>query len=119
MSGCGIPLAFSTPRIKVIKFAISNPESKQRIAEDVVVKVEDIRKIAPDFNASMIVITTSNAANLDEDARTLETFEAPSQADDVDGDGKLDEVSFQIDLGPKQTRIVTIAYGDPSTVNRL
>jgi hypothetical protein len=26
--------------------------------------------------------------------------------DDLDGDGKGDEIAFQIDLGPNQTRIV-------------
>jgi len=42
-----------------------------------------------------------------------------SQADDLDGDGKYDELAFQIDLAPGQTRIVTIAYGDQSTILRL
>ncbi|MGA3019665.1 MAG: DUF4861 family protein, partial [Bryobacteraceae bacterium] len=43
----------------------------------------------------------------------------PSQADDLDGDGKWDELAFQIDLKPHQTRIVTLAYGDAPTIQRI
>src|SRR5262249_24339474 len=35
------------------------------------------------------------------------------------GDGKADEVAFQIHLNPRQTRLVTIAYGDAATIMRL
>ncbi|HEX3229060.1 MAG TPA: DUF4861 family protein, partial [Pyrinomonadaceae bacterium] len=66
-----------------------------------------------------VIVTTSDAATVDEDARTLQTIELPSQADDLDGDNKLDELAFQIDLKPKQTRIVTIAYGETATIQRL
>src|SRR5204862_5103988 len=52
-------------------------------------------------------------------ARTLQTIELPSQADDLDGDNQIDELAFQIDLKPNQTRIVTIAYGDTATIQRL
>ncbi len=109
----------ATPRIKVIKIAVTNPTNDNRPAEDIVVNVADLKLIAPDFTASDIVVTTSDASTLGEDAHTLQTIELPSQADDLDGDRKLDEIAFQIDLKPKQTRIVTIAYGDPETVQRL
>src|SRR5262249_9897308 len=56
---------------------------------------------------------------LEEDARTLQTIELPSQADDLDGDNKYDELAFQIDLKPRQTRIVSIAYGETATIQRL
>ncbi|MBZ5625735.1 MAG: glycoside hydrolase family 88 protein [Acidobacteriia bacterium] len=36
-----------------------------------------------------------------------------------DGDGKYDELAFQIDLQPRQTRIVTVAYGDQATILRI
>ena len=49
----------------------------------------------------------------------MQTIELPSQADDLDGDNKYDELAFQIELKPKQTRIVTIAYGDTATIQRL
>jgi hypothetical protein len=106
-------------RIKVIKLAVTNPTSENRPAEDIVVQVAELKRIAEDFKAGDAIVTTSNAATLEEDARTLETTELPSQADDLDGDRKLDELAFQIDLLPRQTRIVTIAYGDPATIARL
>ena len=90
-----------------------------RLAEDVVVGVAELRRIAPDFRASDVIVTTSDAATVEEDARTLQTIEVPSQADDLDGDNQIDELAFQIDLKPKQTRIVTIAYGDTATIQRL
>lgn len=115
----GANVVSAAPRIKVIKLAVTNPTSENRPAEDIVLKVAELKRIAEDFKAGDAIVTTSNAATLGEDARTLETTELPSQADDLDGDRKLDELAFQIDLLPRQTRIVTIAYGDPATIARL
>ena len=109
----------AAPRIKVLKVSVTNPTGQTRLAEDVVIKVDDVRRIAPDFKASDVIVTTSDAATVDEDARTLQTIELPSQADDLDGDNKIDELAFQIDLKPHQTRVVTIAYGDTATIQRL
>ncbi len=115
-------LAFSAhtaPRMKVIKLAVSNPAATARLAENIVISVAALKQIAPDFSAGSAIVTTSDAATLDADARTLETTELPSQADDLDGDGKYDEIAFQIDLAPHQTRIVTIAYGEMAAMLRL
>lgn len=112
-------LAPATSRIKVIKLSITNPTGDARMAENVVVNVADLRRIAPDFKPAAFIVTTSAAATLEEDAKTLQTTELASQADDLDGDLKIDELAFQIDLRPKQTRIATIAYGDPATIARL
>jgi unsaturated chondroitin disaccharide hydrolase len=109
----------AAPRIKTIKLAVTNPSSENRTAEDITVSVADLLRIAPDFKAGAVVVTTSDAATLEQDARTLQTIELPSQADDLDGDGKYDEIAFQIDLKPKQTRIVTLAYGDAATIARI
>ncbi len=120
-----VVLLFSTnavpaiSRIKVIKLAVTNPASENRPAEDIVLSVAELKRIAEDFKAGDAIVTTSNATTLEEDSRTLETTELPSQADDLDGDRKLDELAFQIDLLPGQTRIVTIAYGDAATIARL
>ncbi|HZB44126.1 MAG TPA: DUF4861 family protein, partial [Pyrinomonadaceae bacterium] len=59
------------------------------------------------------------AATLEEDARAIQATEIPSQADDLDGDRKLDEIAFQIDLKPRETRVVSIAYGDAAAIQRL
>jgi hypothetical protein len=112
-----LPAAAS--RIKVIKLSITNPTKDTRTAENIVVSVTDLRRIAADFKPASVIVTTSDATTIDQDANTLETTELPSQADDIDGDLKVDELVFQIDLNPGQTRIVTIAYGDPATIARL
>ena len=108
----------AAPRVKVIKLAITNPTDRPRPAEDIVLRLADLTHIAFDLKGP-IIVTTSDSATLEEDARILETTELPSQTDDLDGDGKADELAFQIDLKPKQTRIVTLAYGDQATITRL
>jgi len=116
----GVFLSVSAaPRIKVIKLAITNPTNENRPAENIVLSIAELKRIAPDFRAGDAIVTTSNAATLEEDARVLETIELPSQADDLNDDRKLDELVFQIDLAPKQTRIVTIAFGEAATIARL
>jgi unsaturated chondroitin disaccharide hydrolase len=112
-------LGFAEARIKVIKVAITNPSAVARAAENIVIPVAELKRIAPDFKPAAVIVTTSDASTLAEDARTLETVELPSQADDLDGDNKADEIAFQIDLKAGQTRIVTIAYGEQFTIARL
>src|SRR5205085_2949349 len=115
----GFGTASAAPRIKAFKLSITNPSDQVRLAEDVVIRIAELKRIAPDFKAGDAIVTTSDASTLEEDARTLQTIELPSQADDLDGDNKYDELAFQIELKPRQTRIVTIAYGDTATMQRL
>src|SRR5260370_41965633 len=89
--------AFAAPRVKVLKLSITNPTDEARLHENIVVAVAELKKIAPDFKAGDVIVTTSDASTLEEDARTLQTIELPSQADDLDGDNKYDELAFQID----------------------
>jgi hypothetical protein len=49
----------------------------------------------------------------------LQTIELPSQAMIWMETTNYDELAFQIELKPKQTRIVTIAYGETATMQRL
>lgn len=109
----------AAPRIKVIKLAVTNPTDDVREAENVSLSVGELRRIAPDLTPGSVIVTTSDAATLEEDARTIRTTELASQADDLDGDGRLDEIVFQVSLGPRQTRIVTVAYGEQATIRRL
>src|SRR6266446_887827 len=112
-------LVAARSRINVLKLSLTNPTDELRLHENIVISVAELKRVAPDFKAGDVIVTTSEAATLEEDARTLQTIELPSQADDLDGDNKYDELAFQIDLKPGQTRIVTIAYGDTPTIQRL
>jgi unsaturated chondroitin disaccharide hydrolase len=116
---CMAGSAAAAPRVKVLKISITNPTDELRLHENIVLSVAELKAIAPDFKAGDAIVTTSEASTAEEDAQTLETIELPSQADDLDGDNKYDEIAFQIELKPKQTRIVTIAYGETATMQRL
>ncbi|MBI3646467.1 MAG: DUF4861 family protein, partial [Acidobacteriales bacterium] len=106
-------------RIQGIKVAIENPTGAARPAADVVVSIPVLLKIAPDLTLGSLMVTATGAATLAQDAATMEATEIPSQVDDLDGDGGGDELAFQIDLAPHQTRIVTISYGDADRILRL
>jgi Domain of unknown function (DUF4861) len=105
--------------VKVIKLAVTNPSETVRLSENIVVQVAALQTITPDFQPDSATVWASNASTIGEDAKTRERIELPSQVDDVNGDQKADELVFQIDLQPKQTRIVTIAFGDPAKLAEL
>ncbi len=107
------------PHLKCMKLAITNPTDQNRRAEDIVVSVAELRKFAPDFYAGSQIVTATDASTVSEDATVLHATELPSQVDDLDGDFKADELAFQIDLKPQQTRIVTITWGPPDRIFRL
>jgi unsaturated chondroitin disaccharide hydrolase len=112
------PYIKAAPRIKVIKLAVTNPGTQALTAADAVVRLPELAQVAPGLNGPVIV-TTSEAATLEEDDSILQTVELPSQMNDLDKDGKADELEFAIDLKPNQTRIVTIAYGDQAAIALL
>src|SRR5438067_4988363 len=121
---CAI-LSFATaslsaePHLKSIKIAITNPTGENRPAENIVLSVADLRKVAPDIYIGSHIVTASEANTVAEDAAVLHPTELPSQVDDIDGDFKPDELALQIDLKPHQTRIVTITWGPPDRIFRL
>lgn len=111
--------AQAAPRLKVIKLAVTNPTGEAWEGESVSVGVAELKRVAPDFDAANCVVTASDAATLEEDARAIQTTELASRAEDLDGDGHDDALAFRIDLKPAQTRVVSIAYGDAATVKLL
>jgi unsaturated chondroitin disaccharide hydrolase len=111
--------AVAEPHLLSIKLAVTNPTDQDRPAEPIVVSLPELRKIAPSLRAGTLIVTASDASTLAEDASAIQTTELPSQVDDLDGDNKADELAFQIDLRPHQTRIVTISYGDADTIFRI
>jgi unsaturated chondroitin disaccharide hydrolase len=106
-------------RIKNIKIAVTNPTAAPRPNADVVISVAEIRKVVGDFAPGLVVVTATDAKTVEEDDLVLQTEELPAQVDDLDGDGVGDELAFQINLLPHQTRIVTISYGDQKRISLL
>src|SRR5216684_3299739 len=104
------------PRLLGIKIAVTNPSGEERRAEPIVIPISELRKVAPDLRAGSLIVTVTRTNDLQQDAAALQAAEIPSQVDDLDDDGKADELAFQLDLKPHETCIVTITYGE---VNRL
>jgi len=111
--------AFAREPVKVLKLSISNPAGVALPAADVVIRIADLKRIAPDLQAQALLVVATDAETLEADRAERATQELPSQVDDVDGDGKLDELAFQLPLAPRQTRIVTVAYGEQAAIMRL
>ncbi|HSV15628.1 MAG TPA: DUF4861 family protein, partial [Tepidisphaeraceae bacterium] len=109
----------AAPHIHRLQLSVSNPTAVARSAENIVVSVPALKKLAPDFNAANAIVVATSAATFDADALAMQANELPSQADDLDGDGKLDELVFQIALAPNQTRIVTIAWGEQAAIQAI
>ncbi|HEX7961708.1 MAG TPA: DUF4861 family protein, partial [Terriglobales bacterium] len=115
-----IPTASSaTEHLFGIKIAVTNPTAQERPAEDIVIPIPDLRKIAPDLRAGQLIVTVTDSRTEAEDAAKLQATEVPSQVDDLDDDGKADELAFQLDLKPHQTRVVTVTYGDADRIFHL
>src|SRR5713101_8052720 len=113
------PRAQGTPQIKNIKIAISNRSDHAQNGADIVIPIAQLRKVAPDITPGAMIVTVSGAGTLKQDASALQAEELPSQVDDLDGDGKGDDLAFQVDLAPHQTRIVTVSYGNQERIWRL
>src|SRR5438045_1785664 len=114
-----IQSSYAEPHLKSIKIAVTNPSDQNRPAENIVLSVAELRKVAPDIYIGSHIVTATDASTVAEDAAALRTQELPSQVDDIDGDFKPDELALQIDLKPHQTRIVTITWGPPDRIFRL
>ena len=109
----------ATPHLLGIKIAVTNPTAQERPAEDIVISIADLRKVAPDLHAGQLIVTVTDSNNEAEDAAKLQASEVPSQVDDLDNDGKADELAFQLDLKPHQARIVTVTYGEADRIFHL
>ena len=114
-----VTTASGAQEIKNIKVAVTNPLAEARSAADVTIPIAEIKKAAPDFKPGAVIVTATDASTLEQDAEVLQTEELPSQVDDLNGDGKGDELAFQIDLAPRQTRVVTLSYGEEDRIWRL
>jgi len=114
-----VGVAQADQSVKSIKIVVSNPNETARAAANVVIPIVEIRKVAPDFKPGAVIVTVSDAQTVEEDAAVMQTEELPSQTDDLDGDGKADELAFQVDLTAHQSRIVTISFGEEDRIWRL
>jgi len=97
----GAPGLRGASGIKVVKLIVTNPQSVARADVPFVVSVEAIQKIAPDFDGKSFIVTTSGTASLAEDAAAIKFRPVSAQADDLNGDGKADEIAFTMNLASR------------------
>jgi uncharacterized protein DUF4861 len=95
-------IAAQAQRSETLPLTIENPSKVTRTDELITLPVAEIKKIAPGFDAASCIVLDSN----DGAASQL-----PSQIDDLDGDGIVDEVCFVLGLGPSQKRQIKLVYG--------
>ena len=111
--------ACGASHLRGIKVAVTNPSGEERRAEPVVISIAELRKIAPELRAGALIVTVTHTPDLQQDAAALQATEVPSQVDDLDNDGKADELAFQVDLKPHETCVVTITYGEPGRIFKI
>ena len=85
----------------------------------VVVEVSALQKRFPDFTPAACVVLTSDAATLAADAKATHFRVLAAQADDLDGDGKADEIAFETDWPASEKRVITLEYGDEADIAPL
>ncbi len=106
LSGCGMP-GGKRREVPKIEMVVENPLDFKRTDEFVVLKVSDIKKVAPDFYQNTFII-------LDIDTNK----EIPYQLDDVNNDGEGDEIAMIMDMEPKEKKKIIIRYSPQSPESR-
>ena len=90
-----------------------------RAGDPDVVSVAALQKIAPDFDGKTFILTTSDAVTPEEDAKTTQSRPVPFQVDDLDGDGKPDEIAYTVEPNTRIRRVLTLSYGPESAIAPL
>ena len=111
--------AHAGSHLRGIKLSVTNPSGEERRAAPVVIPIAELRKVAPDLRAGALIVTVTHVQSAEQDAAALQATEIPSQVDDLDDDGKADELAFQLDMQPRETCIVTITYGEPGRIYKI
>ena len=96
--GCAPP-GSRNRNIPQIKLTVQNTLPIQRKDVPVVVTLNELREIAPDFSFDAYLVVSGQPP-----------AEIPSQADDLNYDGQKDELVFLANLEPQETKVFTIRY---------
>ena len=89
--------------ISKIRLSIQNTLPLPRKRVPIVLTGAQLRKVSPDFTFKAYSVVSGKAPR---------EVMVPSQADDLDYDGELDQLCFLLDLEPEQTKEISILY-DP------
>lgn len=95
--GCNFSGRDRTP--PQIKLTIQNTLPIERLNVPIVLTLEELRSVAPDFSFDIYLVNPGQRGP-----------EIHSQTDDTDYDGQKDELIFLVDLAPRETKEVSILY---------
>jgi len=93
------PAAAAPAPTPIVAVKVQNPLSAARLAETVSVTIADLRKHAPSLDPAKLLVSD------DKNKPVL------SQLVDADGDDNPDELVFQTDFGPKESRTFMVELG--------
>lgn len=102
--GCAPP-GSRNRKIPQIKLTVQNTLPIQRRDVPVVISLNELREIAPDFSFDAYLVVSGQPP-----------AEIPSQADDLNYDGQKDELVFLANLEPQETKVFTIRYTSDNPV---
>lgn len=106
ISGCGLP-GGKRKDVPKIEMVVENTMAIKRTDEFIVLKVSDIKEMAPDFSKDTFIVMQADTNQ-----------EIPSQVDDMNNDGEGDEIAMVMDLEPKEKKRIVIRYSPESPENR-
>ncbi len=101
-AGCAFP--GSKQDTNRIRFSIQNTLSIERKNVPIVLTLEQLQKVSPDFSLNAFSVVTGKAPR---------EAMIPAQADDIDYDGVRDQLVFLLDLDIEETKEISILY-DPN-----
>jgi len=106
ISGCALPGSKrrDVPKIDII---IENPLQVKRTDEFVVLKVADLKEVAPNFSQNAFIVLQADSGK-----------EIPHQLDDMNNDGEGDEIAMIMDMEPGEKKRIVIRYSPESPESR-
>ena len=87
-----------------IRFSIQNTLRADRENVPIILTLEQLKKVSPDFSLNAFSVVTGEAPR---------EAMIPAQADDIDYDGVRDQLIFLLDLKSEETKEISILY-DPN-----
>jgi hypothetical protein len=100
--GCSSP--GKRKEVPKIEMVVDNPLQLKRTDEFVVLKVADLKSVAPDFSQDTFIVLQSGSNQ-----------EIPHQLDDMNNDGEGDEIAMVMDMEPGEKKNIEIRYAPAGT----
>ncbi len=109
--------------LKSVTITTTNPRDVTVAYAPSVVSVEEIRKVAPDFDPAHFVLTGSDASlntfPLAKPTAATAVMVIASQVDDLDGDGKADEIAFVLPYAAHEKHNLKLSWGSADDLKDL